>query len=109
MKLSELATLLSDANFDPSLNDDPEIKGVAPLDSAQSGDITFLNSDKYLSQLAMTQASAVILDFKTECTLPCIRTKNPRLAFAQVLNLFYQPIKLPVGLHSTAILGLGVV
>jgi UDP-3-O-[3-hydroxymyristoyl] glucosamine N-acyltransferase len=109
MKLSELATFLSDANFDASVSDDPEIKGVAPLDSAQSGDITFLNSDKYLSQLATTQASAVILDLKTVCALPCIRTKNPRLAFAQVLNLFYQPIKLPVGIHSTAILGLGVV
>ncbi len=108
MKLSELTTYLSDATFDFN-NIDPEITGLAPLDSAQSGDISFLSSDKYLLQLSTTQATAVILDFKTPCNLPCIRAKNPRLAFAKVLNLFYEPVKLPLGVHPTAILGKGVV
>ncbi len=117
MKLSELATFIPDANFesnsdleitDPEITD-PEIKGVAPLDLAQSGDITFLSSDKYLTQLSTTQASAVIIDLKTTCDLPCLRTKSPRLAFAKILNLFYQPVKLPVGIHPTVILGEGVV
>ncbi len=108
MKLSELATFLSDSNFELG-NNDPEITGVASLNLAQAGDITFLNSHKYLNQLATTQATAVILDLKTPCDLPCIRAKNPRLAFAQVLNLFYEPVKLPVGIDPTVILGKGVV
>jgi UDP-3-O-[3-hydroxymyristoyl] glucosamine N-acyltransferase len=111
MKLSELANYLSDAKLDNTteLTTDPEITGVAPLESAQLGDISFLSSDKYLSLLSITKASAVILDFKTPCPLPSIRTKNPRLAFARVLNLFYQSIKLPRGIHPTVILGAGVV
>ncbi|AFY73930.1 UDP-3-O-(3-hydroxymyristoyl) glucosamine N-acyltransferase [Synechococcus sp. PCC 7502] len=109
MKLSELVTYIPDANFELADNhNDPEITGVAAIDSAQAGDITFLSSNKYLTKLSITQASAVIIDLQTPCALPCIRTKNPRLAFARVLNLFYQPIKLPSGIDPTVVLGAGV-
>ena len=37
---------------------------MAPLDSAQPGDLSFLANPKYQNQLKTTQASAVILDLK---------------------------------------------
>jgi UDP-3-O-[3-hydroxymyristoyl] glucosamine N-acyltransferase len=106
-KLSELVATLSDCQFE-SDGDDPVISGVAAIDKAQTGEITFVSSSKFASKLKDTQASAVILDLKTPSPLPCIRTANPRILFAKVLEKFYQPPTPPVGIHPTAILGEGV-
>ncbi|MEE3717456.1 UDP-3-O-(3-hydroxymyristoyl)glucosamine N-acyltransferase [Tumidithrix elongata RA019] len=107
MKLSQLAVGLSNCQLDLQ-GDDPEITGVAAIDRAQAGEITFLGSSKYLAEIERTQASAVILDLNTPCKLPCLRTNNPRLLFAKVLERFHQPLKLSVGIHPTAVLGEGV-
>jgi UDP-3-O-[3-hydroxymyristoyl] glucosamine N-acyltransferase len=109
MKLSQLATHLSDCQLDtlncnPAIAD-PEIIGVASLDRAQAGELTFLSSTKYLSQLQSTQASAAILDLQTPCNLPCLRTSNPRLVFAKAIALFYQPPQIPIGIHPSATIG----
>ncbi len=82
------------------------IQGVAGLEEARSGDITFLANPKYKSLLTKTQASCVIIDNETEClthtnSLIC---ENPSLIFDAVINLF-SPEK-PVyalGVHATAI------
>ncbi|NJM28164.1 MAG: UDP-3-O-(3-hydroxymyristoyl)glucosamine N-acyltransferase [Pseudanabaena sp. RU_4_16] len=104
MKLSQLATRLNDCQLDTH-GIDPEIMGVASIDRAQAGELTFLSSTKYLSLLQSTQASAAIVDLQTPCHLPCLRTSNPRLAFAKAISLFYQPPQIPVGIHPTAIIG----
>ncbi len=106
-KLSELVATLPDCRFE-SDGADPIILGVAAIDKAQTGEITFVSSSKFASKLKDTQASAVILDLKTPSPLPCIRTANPRILFAKVLEKFYQPPTPPVGIHPTAILGEGV-
>jgi UDP-3-O-[3-hydroxymyristoyl] glucosamine N-acyltransferase len=107
-KLSKLAAefvaTLPDCLFE-SNGDDPIITGVAAIDKAQSGEITFVSSSKFVARLKDTQASAVILDLKTPSPLPCIRTAHPRILFAKVLEKFYQPPTPPVGIHPTAILG----
>ncbi|CAN1212819.1 UDP-3-O-acylglucosamine N-acyltransferase [Tumidithrix helvetica PCC 7403] len=107
MKLSQLAVGLSNCQLDLQ-GEDPEITGVAPIDRAKTGEIAFLGSSKYLAALDRTQASAVILDLKTPCNLPCLRTNNPRLLFAKVLERFHQPLKLSIGIHPSAIVGEGV-
>jgi UDP-3-O-[3-hydroxymyristoyl] glucosamine N-acyltransferase len=107
MKLSQLATDLPNCQADLQ-GQDPEILGCAPLDRAQTGDISFLYSAKYLTALDRTQASAVILDLKTPSKLPCLRANNPRLLFAKVLERFHQPLKLAKGIHPSAIMGAGV-
>ncbi|WP_019500758.1 UDP-3-O-(3-hydroxymyristoyl)glucosamine N-acyltransferase [Pseudanabaena sp. PCC 6802] len=104
MKLSELASRLSGCQLDAG-DRDPEITGVAALDRAQPGELTFLSSTKYLPLLQSTQASAAILDLQTPCDLPCLRTSNPRLVFAHAIALFYQPPQVPIGIHPTAIIG----
>lgn len=107
-KLSELAAefavALPDCKFE-SDGADPIITGVAAIDKAQAGEITFVSSSKFVARLKDTQASAVILDLKTSSTLPCIRTANPRILFAKVLEKFYQPPTPPIDIHPTAILG----
>jgi UDP-3-O-[3-hydroxymyristoyl] glucosamine N-acyltransferase len=104
MKLSQLALELPNCELNLE-GADPEISGVAALDRAQIGEISFLSSAKYLAALEHTQASAVILDLKTPCKLPCLRTNNPRLLFAKVLECFHQPLKLALGIHPTVVIG----
>jgi UDP-3-O-[3-hydroxymyristoyl] glucosamine N-acyltransferase len=37
------------------------IRGLAPLEQAQSGDLTFVAEDKYVARLADSRASAVLV------------------------------------------------
>ncbi len=83
------------------------ITGIAGIEDAREGDITFLANPKYLSYIDKTAASAIITsrDIK-DCPKSIIRTDNPSLAFAKVVS-FIMPrdIARPKGIHPTAVLG----
>lgn len=70
---------------------DPEVMigRVAPFETADEGEITFVTKKKYLAELDRTSASAVIVPERipvAECNqLVC---KNPYLAFARVQQYF---------------------
>ncbi len=106
MKVKELAErlgceLLGDGEV--------EVRGVAPLDQAREGDLSFVVHRRYLPSLRSSQASAFILPADAPpCEKPTLRTSNPYLAFARALALFFPPSKREVGLHPTAVLGDGV-
>jgi len=73
-----------------------EISGVASIDEAQPGEITFIATSKYLRKLSETKASAVIVSKEvTTADKPLICTADPHLAFVKILTLFsakpYQP------------------
>lgn len=88
-----------------------EISGIAGIKEARPHEITFLANAKYRSELAHTQASAIIIDKEAPCNgIPAIRVENPYLAFVSVLELFARRKQHPVegGLHETAILGKNV-
>lgn len=70
---------------------DLRVQGLAGIRDAEAGDCTFVAHPKYLSDLAGTRASAVILGEDVDCALPAIRAKDPGLAFAQALALFAPP------------------
>ena len=61
-----------------------EISGVAPIEEAKPGEITFIANPKYLSRLSETQASAVIVskDIR-QADKPLLSAENPYLAFAR--------------------------
>lgn len=85
-----------------------EICGVAGLQEAQKGEISFLANPKYKNFLKSTQASAVITNEKIENSLPfaLIKHPNPHLAFSQVVKLFYPEKRdYHTEIHPTAILG----
>ncbi len=71
---------------------DVEITGVASLQQAVGGELTFVANARYLSQLASTKASAVILGRTKgeQPALPCavLWTDDPYTAFAGAVELF---------------------
>jgi UDP-3-O-[3-hydroxymyristoyl] glucosamine N-acyltransferase len=109
MKLSELAQKLScRLEGPPHL----EISGVAGIEHAAPGQVTFLANRKYFGLLRTTHASAVLLEENvaierdpSQPPLAALRSANPYLAFAQALELFYQVPKYAPGIHPTAIIG----
>ena len=107
MKLQEIAHKLGcHLEGNPST----DIKGVAGIDHAGAGQLTFLANRRYLPLLKTTRASAVLVEDGVKLEredglepLAALRTANPYLAFAQALELFYAaPVYAP-GVHATAI------
>ncbi len=103
MKLGELA-----ARLECQLEglEGLEVTGVAGIDEAESGDITFLSNPKYLAKLQTTRAGAIIAGADVN-TLgkPVLRSADPYLSFARALEIFYPPQRPPAGIHPTAVIG----
>jgi len=88
VKLSELATALG---CSLNGNGDLEINGVAGIDEAQAGQVTFVSNPKYTPKAKTTGASAVIVTTNfQEIQAATLRTANPYLAFARAVEMFYQ-------------------
>ncbi len=66
---------------------DVEITGVAGIEEAGPGDLTFLANRRYVPLLATTRAAAVIVGPKREAPLPCLVSDNPYLTFARAVAL----------------------
>jgi UDP-3-O-[3-hydroxymyristoyl] glucosamine N-acyltransferase len=88
------------------------ITGLAPIEQARPGELTFVAQPRYFSCLETTPAAAVLVD--TACPVPprngltLIRVANPYLAFVQIARNFFQPPAPAPGVHPTAIIGEGV-
>jgi UDP-3-O-[3-hydroxymyristoyl] glucosamine N-acyltransferase len=103
--LSEIAALLGIST--PTSNADVEITAVAGTDEAGPGQLTYVTSDKYLSELPGSQASAVIVNRRAKLPADwearCLRVDDPELAVGKVLALFAPPIpRPPVGIDPSA-------
>ena len=103
MKLAQITAALS-ARLENG-SPDTEITGVARIEEANAGQITFVANRKYAAAAKTTRASAVIVteDFPAIAT-PTLRSRNPYLAFARAVELFYQPPKYVPGVHPTAVI-----
>jgi UDP-3-O-[3-hydroxymyristoyl] glucosamine N-acyltransferase len=86
-----------------------EIRGVAGIEDAAAGDLTFFSNPKYATELRQTHASAVILGEQAE-PAPCamVRTSQPYLAFARAVELFADDFRPAPGIHKLAVIGEGV-
>jgi UDP-3-O-[3-hydroxymyristoyl] glucosamine N-acyltransferase len=101
VKLSEIAQKLN-CRLEGS---DSDITGLAGIEEAQSGQLTFVANSKYVAAAKTTKASAVIVaDEFPEISSATLRTKNPYLVFARAIALFYQPPKYVPGIHPTAVI-----
>ncbi|HEY9814577.1 MAG TPA: UDP-3-O-(3-hydroxymyristoyl)glucosamine N-acyltransferase [Candidatus Obscuribacterales bacterium] len=90
---------------------DPEISGVAAIDEAQPGQLSYIEGETFAAQIATTQASALILPMNEALQaaadarqLAWVSVPQPRLAFAQAIALFYQPFKPAPGIHPSAVI-----
>ena len=87
-------------------NYEKPVLGVASLDDANEGDISFYGSPKYLKALRKSRASAVLVPhgFAEEIAAVRVWVDNPALAFAKLLEIFAPPsIPIVPGIHSTAL------
>jgi UDP-3-O-[3-hydroxymyristoyl] glucosamine N-acyltransferase len=88
-----------------------EITGVAGIEEAGPGDLTFLANRRYIPCLATTRAAAAIVAPNQEAALPCLLSDNPYLTFARAVALVRpQPRPAPgvdpsARVHPTAELG----
>jgi UDP-3-O-[3-hydroxymyristoyl] glucosamine N-acyltransferase len=108
MKLSEIAHKLG-CRLEGA--PETEIRGVAGIENAEPGQITFLANRRYFPLLKTTRASAVLVEegvaLERQAGLPplaALRTANPYLAFAHAIELFYQPPRYAPGIHPTAVI-----
>ncbi len=107
MKLSELAEILK---AQMSGSGDPEISGAAGIPEAREGQITFLSDRKYLRDLEASHAAAAIVPLDIPAlSLPVLKVKNPKLAFARLLEIFYVPAYRPTGVSDKAAIASGAV
>ncbi len=100
MKLKELADALeSKLEGDGSV----EITGVAGIEQAGPGHLTFVANVKYAPLARSTRASAVLVTPEFPAvSVAMLRTAHPNLRFAQAIDLFYKPPAYLPGIHPTA-------
>jgi UDP-3-O-[3-hydroxymyristoyl] glucosamine N-acyltransferase len=89
------------------------IKGVAGIEDAHEGDITFLANPKYMPFLSRTHATAVLIgrDMPVEGKEhpALIRVDNPSLAFTSIVSFILpQDVRHPAGVHKSAVVAGGV-
>jgi len=103
MKLAQIASALG-ARLENG-SPDTEVTGVAGIEEASSGQLTFVANPKYASAARKTKASAVIVaeDFPAIAT-GMLRSKNPYLAFARAIALFHPAPQYAPGIHPTAVI-----
>ncbi|MCK5782866.1 MAG: UDP-3-O-(3-hydroxymyristoyl)glucosamine N-acyltransferase [Desulfobacterales bacterium] len=72
------------------------IRGIAPFDEAGIDDITFADSPKILKRVSETNAGAVIVprNFQQDVSINLIKSDNPRLALAKIMNFCF-PVRPP--------------
>ena len=83
-----------------------EINGVATLERATAGQISFLSNSSYRKYLALTRAGAVIVrrDDSANCPVPCLIAADPYVAFAKIAALFETAQAHVAGIHASAVI-----
>jgi UDP-3-O-[3-hydroxymyristoyl] glucosamine N-acyltransferase len=101
MKLAELARRLNCTTIGDL---EIEITGLATIETARPGDMTFLSNKKYRRHLTLTAASAIIADNPND--LPegksGLISSNPYLTFAEAMWIYYPHRYQPRGIHALA-------
>ncbi|TAE57213.1 MAG: UDP-3-O-(3-hydroxymyristoyl)glucosamine N-acyltransferase [Nostocales cyanobacterium] len=115
MLLSEIVSKLHNSIKSHSLTVNseinPDIEGVAAIDEATTGTISYVEGGKFASFINSTAASALILPLDeklhiqaTERGIAWVATPEPRLLFAQTIALFYRPYKPQPTIHPSAVI-----
>ncbi len=89
---------------------DMVISGVAGLETAETGDLVFAESPRFLDSALRSRASAILLTTELAAGARAglkslLVVLQPRLAFVQVLRLFAPIQHRPPGIHESARIG----
>jgi UDP-3-O-[3-hydroxymyristoyl] glucosamine N-acyltransferase len=100
MRLREIASVLGCELIGDG---DIEIKGVAGMEHAAPGELTFLANPKYAPKAKHSRASAILTaEELLDLPIASLVSANPYLDFARALELFYQAPKPKQGIHRLA-------
>ena len=85
------------------------ISGVGGLEDAGAGDLVRVDAPRFLAAALATPAAALLVGpGQKPGERPALRARDPRVAFARALELFYPERRPPAGVDPTARLGPGV-
>jgi UDP-3-O-[3-hydroxymyristoyl] glucosamine N-acyltransferase len=82
-----------------------QLKGFAPAEHAQAGDLTFAENEAFFTRAEQSAASAIIVsgDRISSKGKVLIRVSDARVAFAKALALFFPDPAVVTGIHPTAV------
>jgi UDP-3-O-[3-hydroxymyristoyl] glucosamine N-acyltransferase len=84
---------------------DLEITGVAGIEDARPGELTFLANRKYVRALLTTRASAILITRdEPRPAIAALRSANPYLDFARAIELFHPAPHYAPSVHPTALI-----
>ncbi|VFP85893.1 UDP-3-O-(3-hydroxymyristoyl)glucosamine N-acyltransferase [Candidatus Erwinia haradaeae] len=101
-----LADLAKELNAELHGDGEISISGIASMQSAQRGQITFLSNRRYGKKLLVCQASAVVLkraDLEFFCG-PALIVSDPYLAYARIAQLFDRTPKPAIRTAQSAVI-----
>lgn len=114
MKFSEIVAALGDRVTASSLDaggKDLVIQSLAALEHANADQLSYIEGDKFAALIETTQAGALVLPTDEALQekaiarqIAWVSVKDPRMIFAKAIALFYQPYKLPAGVHPSAVI-----
>ena len=101
MYVKKIAELLEETYFG---NGETEIFRVASIETAQTGEISFVEKAELSETAQNTNAACLIVPENFNDELPCsfIKVTNPKLAFAKVAEILHAPNE-RIGVHKTAV------
>ncbi|PSF37497.1 UDP-3-O-(3-hydroxymyristoyl)glucosamine N-acyltransferase [Aphanothece hegewaldii CCALA 016] len=109
--IHQLNPLIKCHSLTASPDCNPDINGVAAVDEAEKGTLSYIEGAKFAHQIEKTQASALILPLDealqaqaTQKGIAWLAASEPRLAFAHAINLFYKPFKPSPHIHPSAVI-----
>lgn len=100
--VAELAEKIG-ANFTGDAS--TKITDINSLESAQTGEIAFVENEKFFAEAAQSKASCLIIPEEAEIAFSGakIQAKNPKLAFARIGALLHPPKKRKAQIHPSAV------
>jgi len=104
-----LADLASDLGADVIGDEDFEVCGVRPLDTAKAEHLSFLHNPKYVDEAKASEAGAILV--ADAAVLPgrnLLVCPEPYLALAQALEIFHPMERPEPGVHPSAVVAAGV-
>lgn len=106
MSLDEIVALTG-ARIANGVDGSRQVSGVGPLDDALPGDLTFIDSPRYLPMLASTRAAACFTSAKHSGSVPpgvaALETAKPYDAYVAVLRKLYGSALKPAIVHGGGI------
>jgi UDP-3-O-[3-hydroxymyristoyl] glucosamine N-acyltransferase len=82
------------------------ISGIASLDHAGKGEISYVDNEKFFDDAAASHASGLLVPHNYPLQAAgsvLIKVKNPKLAFALIAKLLHPPLQREPEVHETAV------